>query len=198
MAYGLNANPFLLKEAYPAIGTWLNPQSLTPAANPASSFTSNGILGYFRQGTEVVGISRQFATFISGTPGKIVRKDLVLKGFMLTFQMAQYNANLLALAQGLDVDTGAYDLAWIGSDEPTQTFNGYNVPGQLTDGTPFAIAMWYGKVTSEEVGWTYSGTEHSTYELKIEAFEHPNFTNPSNTNDQHNYGMIYFTETSGS
>lgn len=192
MAYGKSNLPFLIKEGFVEIGIWTNPNALTPATDPNTAFTSSGDLGYFKQGSSKTDITRSYATFLAGTPGKKVRKDLVLKEFTLTFMLAQFNQDLLALAQGLDVDTGAYDIAWIGNDEPTQTFNGYRVTTALTDATPYYVAMWYGKNTSEQVGWALSGTEHGTFELKLEAFEHPSFTIPANVNDEHNYGAIFF------
>jgi hypothetical protein len=196
MPYGRSKDQFLLKEGTVQIGTWSDPHSITTAADPSSSFTASGDLGYFQQGTVNGSIARQYAEFMSGTPGVKVRKDLIRKDFMVSMQNAQVNTDLLALAQGLEVETGGtYDLAWIGPDEPTQNRNGYLWSTELVDGTPLYIAMWAGQVTSEEVGFAPSGTEHVTYELKVESFEGPTFTG-NDANDQRSYGLIWLDTSS--
>lgn len=193
MAYGKSKDQFLLKEGIIEIGVWTNPDLIVPGVDPTSSFATAGDLGYFQQGTVNPEVNRTFAEFLAGTPAKKIRKDLIQKEFMLTLTMAQYNTDMLALAQGLDVDTGTYPIAWIGTDEPTQKFNGYLLSTELVDGTPFYIAMWSGKVTSEAVGPVLPGTAHSTYEFKIEAFEHDNFV--TTPNDPHNLGAIIMDQS---
>jgi len=200
--YALNSGPFLLKEGYVEIGLWTDPQDIAPAVDPNLSFTSDGIIGYFEQGTSKVALDRTYAEFLAGTPGKTVRMDLTLKKFSIEFMMAQFEAQTLALAQGLDVEDGNFTLGWIGNDEPVDPqfgvhgFNGYRITTALTDGNPFYIAVWYGKDVSEAVGWELAGTKHGTYKLLVRAFEHPNFTDPTDADDTHNYGMVYFDNTS--
>lgn len=199
MAYGKSSLPFLLKEGFLSIGLWPNPTLLTPNNNPVATFQDDGDVGYFKQGTSKLMLERQYAEFLAGTPGKVVRKDLVLKRFTISAMFAQFDQDRLALAQGLDVELGQVDIAWIGSDEPGGTvsptgFNGYLLTTQLTDGQPFFPAMWYGKDVSESVGWELSGTEHGTYEILLQSFEHPAYQD--NPDDTHNYGAIFFDNAS--
>ena len=184
--FGKSRDQFLLKEGIIEIGVFASPATLTPATFLAG-WTSTGDLGYFQQGTMNVELNRTYAEFLAGTPGKLIRKDLIRKQFQITMQAAQYNADLLALAQGLDVDSGGgLDMGWIGSDEPTQVVNGYRITTALVDGRALYIAVWAGQVTSEAVGPKLPGTAHSTFDLKVEAFEHEDFT--TSPDDTHNYG----------
>lgn len=189
MAYGKNINQFILKEGDILIGTWASPNALVPTVDPTTSFTEVASVGYFQQGTFAPAISRTFAEFLAGTPGKKVRKDLTLKQWSWASTFAQINEDLLGLVQGSDVDTGDFAIAWLGNDEPAQAFNGYLNITQLVDDTEIAFALWYGKVTSENVGISLPGTEHGTYEFMVEAFEAPAFSGV-NANDEHNYGAI--------
>jgi len=199
MAYGFDSQVFLLKEGFLQIGDWPDISLITPATDPALQFNSDGDVGYFKQGSSKIEISRQYAEFIAGTPGKSIRMDLVLKKFTMTFSFAQFDTDRLALAQGLEIEPGLFDIAWIGSDETGGTisptgFNGYLLYTQRTDGTPFNVAQWYGKNVSENVGWALSGTEHGVYDIVLRAFEAPHFQ--TNTNDVRNYGAIFFDNTS--
>lgn len=199
MAYGLNSEVLILKEGFIDIGTYANFATISPSNALTTHFTSDGNVGYFKQGSSKIEINRKYADFIAGTPGKHIRMDLVLKEFLMTFSFAQFDADRLALAQGLDVETGLYDLAWIGSDEPGGTvtptgFNGYLLYTALVDAQPFYVAGWYMKNVSEAVGWTLSGTEHGTYDIKLMAFEAPYYQ--QNPDDTHNYGAIQFTNVS--
>jgi hypothetical protein len=55
---------------------------------------------------------------------------------------------------------------------------GLVVSTQLTDDTPIWLVMFAAKVSSEELGFMQSGTEHGTHKLKAEATPHPAFPDP--------------------
>lgn len=187
MAYGIDRNSYLIKEGRLSIGTW-SPGGITNNA-PIAAFTGGADLGDFQQGTFSPELAREYAEFLVGTPAILTRKDLTRKQWMWTATFAQFNTDLLALVQGLQVTTGIYDIAYIGSDEEVQDFNGYLQTTALVDGKLFYEAMWYGKVTAEAVGPTFPGNAHSTYTFKAEAFPHPYYAVTS-PNDIRNYGAI--------
>lgn len=187
MAFGIDRSAYLIKEGRITIGDWA-PGSITTTDPVGSGFTSDGDMGDFQQGTLSPQLTREYADFLVGTPGKLTRKDLIRKQWMWSATFAQYNTDLMALVQGLDVELGDYDIGWVGSDEVLQGFNGYTITTERVDATPFILAQFYAKVTATEVGPTFPGTAHSTYNFMSEAFEHPYYI--TNSDDTHNYGFI--------
>ena len=201
MAFSLNTEPFLLKEGKIEIGTWTNPDQIGNGTigDPTGQFSGND-LGWFQQGSTNIALNRTYAEARGGTPSIILRKDLTQKDFMINLALFQYDIDTLELAKGLYVQK-AYsasgftgDLAWIGSDEPTQPYYGYLITSALTDGTPFYIGMWYGKVTTEDISDTLSGTDYSVINAQLQAFPHPNFGSTASDAQKH-YG-IYWIDNS--
>lgn len=192
MAYGKNNQELLLKEGVFYVGTWSSPHLITPAVDPELSFDGPEDLGWFQQGTLDPQINREYAEFLGGTPGQLVRKDLIRKSFFIMAQFAQYNADLMELVMGLLVELGVFDIAWIGPDEPTQSEQGYMIKTALVNGDPFMINLWSGRQTGEAIGPKLPGTAHSTYDQKAEAFPHSDFLGTANA-DQRSYGMFVFT-----
>lgn len=190
MAYGRNRNELLIKEGTLNVGDVSNPQNISPGSNPSTSFTLENV-GWFQQGTCDPQINREYAEFLGGTPAILVRKDLIRKSFIINAQLAQFNADLFALVQGLDVETGTYDLGWIGPDEVVQSEYAYSIETFLVDGTPFTLYMFSGRQTGEAVGPKLPGNAHSTYDFKAEAFPHEGFTD-----DTRSYGVFVFEQAS--
>lgn len=185
MAYGTNRNQYGLKEGRIFIGDW-DAGSIDPD-DPLAAFTNEEDLGDFQQGSLSPEITRAYAEFLVGTPAIMSRKDLIRKQWMISATFAQYNADLMQLVQGLDLDdSGTWDVAYIGSDEVIQPTNGYSIITALVAGQAFVPAMFNGKVTAEAVGPTFPGTTHSTYQFKVEAFPDEDFL----ANDVRNYGAI--------
>lgn len=187
MPYGIDRGQYLIKEGRITVGAWA-PGSVTNTDPVGSGFTSDGDLGDFQQGSLSPQLTREYAEFLVGTPGKLSRKDLVRKQWMWSATFAQYNVDLMALVQGLDIELGDYDIAYVGSDEVVQEILGYTITTARVDGTPFIMGQWYAKVTATDVGPTFPGTAHSTYNFMSESFEHPYYT--ENPDDTHNYGFI--------
>lgn len=190
----LNRNEFILKEATIQYGTWANPHAIVPGTNPSSSFTATGNFGYIRMGTVKVGLNDTFAEYKAGTPHKMIRKDLLERIYTLEFTANQFNPTNYQIFYNLDVDSGTYNLGWIGSDAPVKTRYGFLLTGTKVDGTSVYIAVWAGEVTTEDKSLTFSGTDYVDIPVKIQAFEGDTFA--ANPNDEHNYGMIYEAATS--
>lgn len=195
MAFDLNTGPFLLKEGLIQIGTWSTVTAIGTAGDgdPLNHFAGSN-LAYFRQGTTTIEMPRSYAEARGFTPSIKLRKDLIQKDFNIMAEIFQYEIDLFELLEGMYVQA-AYsgggwdgDLGWIGSDEPTQPHYGYLITTALTDGTPFYIAMWYGKVTTEDPNVALSGTDYATINMRIEAFNHPDF-DATGTDAQKHYGM---------
>lgn len=184
--FGINREQYLLKEGRVKGGIW-DPGSITNT-DPLASFTESVDLGDFQQGSLDPQLNREFAEFLVGTPAILSRKDLIRKSWMWNAQFAQYNTDLMGLVQGLTVQTGTWDIAFVGSDEDVQDYNGYIIDTAKVDGSRLVLAMWYGRVTAEAVGPKLPGTAHSTYDFKVEAFVHPDFITSNPTNDVKNYG----------
>jgi hypothetical protein len=199
MAFGLSNQPFALKEGLIEIGTWATISQIgVDASDPLGHFSSLGYLGYAKQGSLDLQLTRQYVEAISGTPGKLLRKDLIRKQFTWMSQQFQVNVDLWKVVEGLRVQAAyavtspsakTIDIGWIGSDEPTQLEYGFKITTALTDGTPFYIAIWNGKFTGEAIGKTLSGTDYATSEAKIEAFVN------STLADTDNYGMYWIDNT---
>lgn len=189
--FGIDRGQYALPEGRIQIGDWA-PGSVD-TSTPLDAFTVNVDLGDFQQGSLNPQLQREFTEFLVGTPAKIGRKDLIRKQWMWEATLAQFNDDLLGLVQALDVDSGTYSVAWIGSDEPTQSENGYAIVTNLMNGAAFVPAMWFGRCTAEQVGPAFTGTAHATYQFKAEAFEHTAFI--SAPNDAHNLGAFLIGPT---
>ena len=141
--------PFGFKEGLIKLGVWTSPQLIgTDTTDPLNRFAGDD-LGFFRQGSLNVGLTREYAEFLAGTPGILARKDLIRKQFFVELMAAQFNADLLKLLRGLNVQAGhavttpsakTLDLAFVGSDEPSQPRDGYLIETTLTNGKPLFIA----------------------------------------------------------
>ena len=114
-------NEFILKEGTVQYGTWTDPHLLTPASNPASSFTATDDLGYIRMGTIVITIADERVEYLANTPHEIVRRDLLRRNYTWAFTCNQFNETSLQLLKNTDVDTGAYVLSWLGPDPHSTT-----------------------------------------------------------------------------
>lgn len=202
MAFGLNANQLVLKEAQLYVGTWTNPQTIGNGVvgDPESLFTGDAI-GYAQQGGTVIGLTRTYAEALSGTPSIRVAKDLVTKNLSFTLNEFQFNADLFDHSMGLLVQAGytaagfTGDLGWIGSNEPgacsgASPFNGYLMKTETINCVPLKIAIWYGKPVTEDMSLTMSGTDYVTRALQIDAFVSPDF-GTTTTDAQKHYGMIW-------
>lgn len=185
-----NRNEFVLKEATIEYGAWTDPHLLTPASNPTSSFTVTDNVGFIRQGTIVMGFNDEFVEYRSGTPYKIIRKDLIGRVYTWAFTANQFNATLLTFFYNIDVDTGTYNLHWIGNDAPVKPRYGYLATGTRVDGTNFWAAIWSGEIVTEDKSLTFSGTDYVDIPIMIQAFQGDTFVD-ANANDEHNYGMVF-------
>ena len=143
---------------------------------------------------------RSFAEARGFTPSIKLRKDMIQKDLMIEVELFQWNKDVLNLALGTFTQGGytaagfTGDLMWLGSDQPQQGFNAYLISSELTDGTPFKIAMWQGLITTEDSAIALSGTEHATVKANIEGFNHPNFT-ATGLGAQKHYGLLWFDLT---
>lgn len=201
MAFGLSTAPFLIKEGTMYIGTVTSPETIgTDAVDPLTKFTGDP-LGYIRQGSINIDISREYAEALASTPGIILRKDLIRKQFRFIGELFQVNADLLALVRGLRVQASyavttpsakTIDLAHIGPDEPTSASTRYAVWIQtaLTNGKEFYVAMYSAQNTSEDISITLSGTDYSVSNISFEAFPHA-----SVTADTDLYGAMWIDQT---
>lgn len=199
MSYGFNSNKFLIKEGTIQVGTWTTPHLIgTNNTDPLQYFSGN-VLGYFKQGTLKPMLNRNFAEFLANTPGILVRKDLIRKQFHFDLELAQFNADTLALAMGTYQIAGysittptikTVDLNFFGSDQPVQNPLGYLITTATVDGKAFYMAGWSMVNTSEDVSPTLSGTAHATIKCKFEAFPSLDFAGLPTENQQH-YGLYW-------
>lgn len=199
MAFGLDAGQQIIKEPFLQVGTWTNPDTIGNGVvgNPTTLFTGD-YLGYARQGTTNIGMTRAYAEARSGTPSIKINKSLIQKDLMITLEEFQYNGDIFEHSFGMYTQK-AYtaagwtgDLGWYGSDEPggctgTQ-FNGYMALTETVDCEPIGIAIWYGKVTTEDFSVAFSGTDFTSHALQIEAFNSPDF-GVTGVDAQKHYGM---------
>jgi hypothetical protein len=193
-----STDKFLLKEGVLESGVWTTPQLIgTDAIRPDAKFTGTP-LAYFRQGSLTIPVQRTYAEFMSGTPGVKIRKDLITKAFSLTVEIGQFDPDLFPILKGTNSQIGyavstpstqTWDLHHLGSDEPVQVAYGWLLRTFLTDGREFQVAIYSGRVTTEDAGITLSGTEHAVQNLTIEAFPHSGFT--ASDAAQKHYGAIF-------
>jgi len=172
MAYGQSNDPFLLKEGNIFVGTFASyPVSAT--ADPASVFSGDNI-GYFKQGTVNITVPRNYAEFRSGTPSKLIRKDLIQKDLSVEAELGQWNSDLLKLLIGTNLVTnpGNFDNHFLGSDEPNgaSTKYGFRVVTERTDDVAFEIGIWNGISQAPDFAITLSGTDYATLKLTVTAF----------------------------
>ena len=188
---------FLLKEATKiAMGTWTSPNLIgTNATDPLSFFSETLDLGYVKQGTTNIMIPRSYAEFRSGTPSKIVRKDLIQKDLSIEGELGQFDSELIALLKNtleqrnyaITVPVfGVVDMNFLGSDEPTQSETGFLMTTALTDGKPFYIGVFAGKILTEDNNIGLSGTDYATQKFTITAFDET-----AMGDDQKNYGIMW-------
>jgi hypothetical protein len=193
MAY--NREEFILKEGTLEYGTWTDPSALTPASNPASAFTATDNVGYVRMGSIIVNIADERVEYLSNTPHEIVRRDLLRRNYFWTFTNNQFNATSIALLKNMDVDTGTYNLAWVGPDIPTPTQYGWLFTGERVDGTAFYAAIWSGEVSTDDNNLTFTGTDYVDINVMIQAFPDSNFSDTA-ADRQQKYGMLFFPASS--
>lgn len=201
MAFGQSNEPFLLKEGTVEIGTVTNPELIGTNNTDPLSFFSGDVLGYFRQGSTNIGINRTYAEALAGTPAIRVRKDLVQKDFSIQLNIFQYNADLMNLVMGLDVQAGypittpsvkTVDLAHIGHDEPVQAAQKYGIllRTELTNGKPFFVLMYQGQNVSEDASLALAGTDYATPAINFQAFPAASITN-----GRRDYGVFWIDQT---
>lgn len=199
MAFGLDTGPFLIQEGTWYVGTWTDPDTIGNGSvgDPAALFTGDPI-GWFKQGTTTINLNRTYAEAKGLTPSVKLRKDLIEKTFMFNLQLFQYSADTMELFMGLYTQAGysaagfTGNLMWVGpwEDNCVGDFRGYLLRTQTTDCVPLNIAVWYGKVTTEDTTITLAGTDYATMPVKVEAFMSPAFTT-SAADLQKSYGMIW-------
>lgn len=191
MAYGKSKDEFLIKEGIIEVGVFATPELvISGASDPLvqAGWTATGDLGYFKQGSLNIGLNDTFAEFLAGTPGKKIRKDLIMRAYSITVQSAQFNKDLFALLMNMDTLSGTYPVGFIGNDAPVKPRVGILITTERVDGTPLYFAQWSAEVTTEDKSIVLSGTEHAAPSATFEAFEHDNFI--LSPNDKRNYGMI--------
>lgn len=199
--YGQNAEEFLLKEGILYVGTWNNPENIgADDMRPEAHFTPDGIIGYTKMGTTVVTMPRAYAEARTGTPSIIVRKDLIQKDLGITIENFQFSAELTQLLKGANSQLGyatadpapeVWDIFHLGSDEPIQNARGYLLKSFLTDGSPFQVAIYFGRILTEANDIALSGTDYAVQPTTITAFPHPNFTDAVANAAQKMYGAIF-------
>lgn len=199
MSFGRSANDFLIKEFKISIGTFTNPNTIgVDTTLPDAKFILSGDLGFIEQGSVEFAIAREFAEFISGTPGVKAAKDLTLKAPSITANLAQFNIDVIELAMGLRTQKNyeittpvarTIQLAHLGSDQPVQPLNGYLLDGQLKDSRRFSIGIYQGQINTEDVTIALDGSSHATLPIEIEAFPDPSFGTDCVSSQKH-YGYL--------
>jgi hypothetical protein len=202
MSFGQNTNHFAIKEGTIKIGTWTTPNLIGDGSvgDPGSLFT--GVyLGNFQQGTINIALNREFAEALSNTPAIILRKDLTRKMFYLECSIYEQNVDIWELCYGLFVQkdysaAGWYgDIGKIGSDEPVQPYYGYLIESQLVNGNAFNVGIFKGKVVTEDVSQTRSGTEHIVIPVRVDAFPDDDNFELTGVDAQKHYGVIWKEST---
>lgn len=198
MAFGLNSNPFLLKEGIFEPGSIVTPNLIgTNNTDPDQYFTSQGAI-YFRQGSMNLNITREYAEFLAGTPAIIIRKDLIRKQLFLELMLGQHEGETYERFKTLNTQLGysittpvskTVDLMHIGSDEPVLPNLAYRITSARTDGSLFRIYLYNAKDTAEDISIAPSGTEHVDVQVRLEAFPHSSFGTTA-TDAQKHYGLI--------
>jgi hypothetical protein len=196
MAFSLQSGPFWLKEGTLEVGTVTNPQNIGQNNTDPRTFFTGTPLGYIRQGTINISLTREFAEFIANTPGILIRKDLIRKQFALEFEVGQFDGDVMerlnatTSQKGYSVTTPSaqtWDLHHIGSDEPTLVEAAYMLEATLTNGWPIIVMVYAGKMTAEDISKTLAGTDYAVNTGRIEAFVHSGFTTAQA--DKH-YGLM--------
>jgi hypothetical protein len=196
MATAFDSERFLLKEGTLKVGTWTNPEDIGTNATSPLSFFSGVEIGYFQQGSINIDIPREYAEFLSNTPGTLIRKDLVRKQFAIEFSLGQFDGEAINLLKnttsqlGYSVTTPSaqtWDIMHMGSDEPVQAAQGFLLETALTNGDTFLVGIYAGRLLTEDNSIAISGTEHAVQPGRIDAFVHPNFTTAQA--DKH-YGLL--------
>lgn len=184
MAFGLDSGPFWLKEGFLYVGDWDTPELIgTDSTRPEEHFTGDQI-GYIKQGTTTINMARTYAEFKAGTPAEMVRKDLVEKTFGIQFELGQFGKELFQLLKGTDSQldyavtipsTETWHIHHIGPDEEVQTPRGYLLKAKLTNDQLIQVAIYYGRVLSEDNNIVLAGTDYAVQAGMVTAFRHPNF-----------------------
>ena len=99
MAY--SRDEFILKEGVIEYGTWTSPHLLDGSTDPSTSFTATDNVGYIRQGTISLMINNTWGEYLSGTPQKIIREDLIRRNYFWEFTMNQFNPDFLSIFKNL-------------------------------------------------------------------------------------------------
>jgi len=193
MAY--NSTEFILKEGTIQYGTWTDPHLLTPASDPTASFSATDTVGYIRMGTQVYNIADERVEYLTNTPHEIVRRDLLRRNYFWNFVVNQFNKENMALFKNMEVQTGAWTIAWIGPDIPVATRYGWLVTGYRVDGTAIYWAIWSGEVSTEDNNVAPSGTDYVDINVMIQAFAHSSFGITAQDN-RRKYGAFFMPESS--
>ena len=192
MPYGADTGPFAIKEGTVSVGAIVAPETIGVDGNdPLTKFTGD-IISHIEQGSMNIGMSREYAEAWGNTPGQLLRKDLIKKTLMFEGNMYQVNSDLMALLWGMTVQAGyvggakTWDLGHYGPDEPTQGTNAFLITTKLTNGLNFYVALYTGKVTTEDISLVLDGAKHGVIPAKIEAFP-----TASVTDDTKSYGSFW-------
>jgi hypothetical protein len=190
-----NSEEFVLREFTVQYGAWSDLDTLTSADNPTSVtyWAPTGDFGYLRMGTVAYGINDTFVEYKSKTPHQVVRKDLIERAVTAQFTANQLDSTNFTYLYNALVQTGAYNLYWLGSDSPTRPRLGFLFNGTKVDGSVFNAAIWSGEIVTEDLTLTMSGEDYVDCAVMIQAFVAPDFaSDPTNyTLDTKCYGMIF-------
>lgn len=197
MAFGTNTTTFLLKQGTYKIGVWTNPETIGTDATQFDTKFSGDVVGNIKAGTATVEYPSEFVSAESGTPRKLLRKDPIRCQFNIMGEIFELNADIFATIQNRRVQANyavtiptaqTWQLAHVGSDQPTRVTHGFLIDTLDVNGRIFQFAMYAGLETSEDQKSTLAGDDYVTTSMKFEATPHPNFTTLAQ--DQDNYGYI--------
>jgi len=184
-----NKDQLMLKEMKFYYGTVTDPHLIDTDTDPKDSFNETDTVGFIRMRTDSIGLNDTFAEYLSGTPHKRIRMDLIQRDVKLNFTINQLNADYLNIFLNADTEKGVFDLIHLGSDAPVKTRYAWLGEGTLVNGDPISILIYAGEVVTTDKSLNMSGSDYVDLPVEIMAFEHEDFeTNPD---DEHNYGVIW-------
>ncbi len=186
----LNPNEFILKEPKLSFGVWATPETIDGDTDPTTNYTKTDDFGYAREGTIKILRPKTYVEYKSGTPKKFVRKDLIEAGYVWELTVNQFVKQNLEILHNLDTTTGtAFNVYWVGSDEPVKVRFGFLLEGFKVDGSAINFAIWSGEIITENANLEFPGDNYVDINFQIQAFEGPTFT--TTPNDERNYGIYY-------
>lgn len=198
MAYAKDKEKLFIQEGIVKAGIFTNPELIGLNANTPESFFTGVDIGHVKQGTINVGLTRSYAEFMSSTPGILVRKDLILKAFSMTFESGQFDVETMKNFKGLLAQEGivftspateTHNVSHIGSGEPIIAEAGFLLDTKLVNGKKFLIGIYAGRMLGEDIGIALSGTDYAINATTIQAFAHEGFIGVTDETQKH-YGFI--------